>query len=374
MSESPVAAANGPQSSRVATPQPRGLRRLVASASSLRPRGHQSPDKTAESGPTRQQLADQLAASKVELRKLRRRIASLEAVAQPVAGIEGPNGRGSAVFRYRLRLPVPPPQEGSPERFPIHEIVLQTHAKTYIPRLLIEHGLSRYEDPALVHLMTVLDEAGEGAFLDIGANIGPYALMCAALTDRTTVAFEPTPELAALIRGSAFDNGLDVRVEHVALGESDGEASLFLSDVTDTSSSLNPKWRPSHASLRVPVTSVDSYCARTDTSPAVLKIDTETTEPDVLRGAAGIVAEHRPWIICEVLAGPRGAGPQVQDVVSDWGYSYYHLAPGAEMEARTEITGDSDHFMWLFAPRQLDEAYRRRFEAWRGAFARIATA
>ncbi|MDZ7576568.1 MAG: FkbM family methyltransferase [Candidatus Nanopelagicales bacterium] len=346
------------------------FRRLAVSASGLRRRGGQEPGEKLNGQPTRRKPADKLAASKVDVRKLRRRLAPLESMLQPIASVEG-RGRASGVLRYRLQLPLPPPGSGSPERLWLPELVLQTHAKTYIPRILIEKGLARYEDPALIHFMSVLDEAGDGAFLDIGANIGPYALLCAALNGRTTVAFEPTPELAVLLRGSALDNGLDVRVESLAIGEADGQASLHLSDVTDTSSSLNPSWRRSRASLSVPVLSVDSYCARTDTVPAVLKIDTETTEPDVLRGAAGTVERYRPWILCEVLASRGNAGEEVQEVVADWGYTYYHLAPDAGLIERPEIAGDRDHFMWLLAPRRLDESYRSRFEAWQRAFAQI---
>lgn len=101
------------------------------------------------------------------------------------------------------------------------------------------------------------------------------------------MAFEPTPDLARQMRAICEANGLSVNVEQAAAGAAPGTARLYLSANTDSSNSLRRGFRRSYRSVKVAVESVDGYAARTGLAPAVIKIDTEVTEPDVLRGAVG---------------------------------------------------------------------------------------
>ena len=186
--------------------------------------------------------------------------------------------------------------------------------------------------------------------LDIGLNVGPYALLARSCSDREVVGFEPTPDLAHIARVTGARNGLPYRVEEIALGDSEGTATLYLSDTSDSSNSLNPDFRPNHTSIEVPLETLDSYVARTGVVPGLLKVDTETTEPAVLRGAARTVAEHRPWVFCEVLHG-RGEDDLTR-AIADWGYTWYHLTGPGPLEPAEAIVGDKamQHFMWLFVP------------------------
>ena len=56
----------------------------------------------------------------------------------------------------------------------------------------------------------------------------------------------------------------------------------------------------------------------------VLKIDTETTEPAVLAGAAETLAKHRPAIFFEVLPG-SGSGRKIEEQLRPLDYSFYLL-------------------------------------------------
>jgi hypothetical protein len=105
------------------------------------------------------------------------------------------------------------------------------------------------------------------------------------------------------------------------------------------------------------VETLDSYVARTGAVPAILKIDTETTEPDVLAGGAATIASHRPWILCEVLAG-RGES-RLTDVLTPFGYHWFHITSEVPYPERQKIEGDPtyEHMMWLFAPNPPDERF-----------------
>ena len=249
---------------------------------------------------------------------------------------------------------------------------IRTPVQNFVNRLLAESGLAGYEPETLACFLAAIEERGSGPVFDVGANIGVFSWLAAELTPAIVVAFEPTPDLAAEMREICAENGLDVRVEELALGAAPGTAELHLSDKTDSSNSLRAGFRPSHRSVSVPVETIDAYAARTGVTPAVLKVDTESTEPDVLRGAAGILAAGRPWIICEVLAGRTEA--ELTAILEPLGYSWYRIDGPGPLEARARIEGDPSYsyMNWLFAPEEPSPAFWHNYAAWRSSLAAIA--
>jgi hypothetical protein len=115
---------------------------------------------------------------------------------------------------------------------------------------------------------------------------------------------------------------------------------------------------------------LDAYVARTGRTPAVLKIDTETTEPDVIRGGVETIRTHRPWIVCEVLG--SGRPQELAELMAPMGYHYYWISDAPRWdEAPAPIPmGHKTAFNWLFAPEPLDDAFWSRLDDWRTALAR----
>jgi FkbM family methyltransferase len=249
---------------------------------------------------------------------------------------------------------------------------IRTPLQNYVNLLLAGSGLAGYEPDTLACFLAAIEERGSAPVFDVGANIGVFSWLAAALTPAIVVAFEPTPDLAAQMRAICAENGLDVMIEELALGAAPGTAELHLSDKTDSSNSLRAGFRPSHRSVSVPVETIDAYAARTGVTPAVLKVDTESTEPDVLRGAAGVLAAGRPWIICEVLAGRTEA--ELTAILEPLGYSWYRIDGPGPLEARARIEGDPSYsyMNWLFAPEEPSPAFWLNYAAWRSSLAAIA--
>lgn len=245
-----------------------------------------------------------------------------------------------------------PDRHGAPAR-----ITMTAPAHMLVPRKLSKVGLKSYEPAAVACFLAALDVAGPGEVLDIGANVGIYAGIASALSRRTVRAFEPAPELAGVAARFAADNQLGFSVESLALGAENGTATFYMSDASDTSNSLAEGFRESSEQLTVTVETLDSYAARNGVIPAILKVDTETTEPDVLAGAAATIAKHRPWILCEVLAG-RGED-RLMEVVRPFGYHWYHITSEVPYQEVDTIAGDRtyDNLMWLFAPEVPDERF-----------------
>lgn len=246
-----------------------------------------------------------------------------------------------------IPLPVTPPRT----------LTMTAPADLLVPRKLAENGLAGYEPSAVPCFLAAIGAAGPGAVLDIGANVGLYAALAAGVTGRETVAFEPFPVLVGVVERVAADNDLAIRVESIALSDHSGQATFYLSDSSDSSNSLAAGFRESTRQIEVAVETLDAYVGRTGIVPAVLKIDTESTEPDVLLGAAGTLREHRPWVLCEVLHG-RGED-RLMEALAPHGYRWYHITDEVPYRDARLIKGDRTYqdLMWLFAPEEPDESF-----------------
>jgi FkbM family methyltransferase len=262
--------------------------------------------------------------------------------------------------RLTLQLAPGPERDDAPRPLTIDCPLYQ-----FIPRKLDENGLGRYEPYALDCFLTLVELAGPGAVYDVGANVGLYGLLARAYSDRAVHCFEPAPDTAATARQTAEVNGLPITVAEIALGDDTGTATLYLSDSTDSSNSLNPEFRAHSKEIVVPLETIDDYAARTGDIPAVIKIDTETTEPEVLAGAEKVIREHRPWIMVEVLW--QLVEDRLHAVMDQYGYSYYHLNGPGPRTATETIVGDStwEYYMFLLAPEPVDDAFWDRMNAWR---------
>jgi FkbM family methyltransferase len=204
---------------------------------------------------------------------------------------------------------------------------------------------------------------------DVGANIGVYAWLASALTDAEVVAFEPTPDLAAHLRAVCVENALATTVEELALGARAETATLYLSARGDSSNSLRAGFRPATGAIEVEVVQIDGYVDRTGRPPAVLKVDTESTEPDVLRGASRLLADHRPWIVCEVLAGRTES--DLMAILGPLGYRYHLIDGSTPLRRRDMIVGDPVALNWLFTPVDPPPTFWDSVAVWRSALAAL---
>ena len=139
-------------------------------------------------------------------------------------------------------------------------------------------------------------QAGD-VFYDLGANIGFLALIGARLVGPTgrVVAYEPIPSSAAAVRRNAELNGFDhVEVVEAAVGDRAGTVRMTLGR-----SSLEAHATP-EGELEVPMVTIDQEVAAGRPAPTLVKIDVEGSEAAVVEGAAGVLREHRPFVVCEI--------------------------------------------------------------------------
>jgi FkbM family methyltransferase len=276
--------------------------------------------------------------------------------------------------RLTFELPLPvPPHDRSAGRLP-RSLTIDVPRSLYVARVLESAGLRAYEPEVLSWFLALGGTARPGAVWDVGANLGIYGLLARIYSGREVVGFEPTPEVAAWARRIAADNDLSYRLEQLAVGETESTATLFLSDRTDSSNSLAKGFRKSSHDVEVLVESLDRYASLTGGQAAILKIDTETTEHLVLRGARRILAEHRPWVLCEVLAN-REPARRLTEVMRGTGYHYYQLTGESSLVEQDEITGDPRNTFpnYLLAPVEPDRETLEAARAWRTAVSACPT-
>lgn len=275
-----------------------------------------------------------------------------------------PTTDGRPGLDFHAPMPVPPDGDRS-RPAALHIAVPSSYI---VARHLHEHGIGGYEESMMAWYLALCDTAQPGAVWDVGANLGPYALLARAYTAREVVAFEPTPDLARWARRIAAANGLDYRLEQLAAGESAGTATFYLSESSDSSNSLAEGFRASKQQLDVLVEPLDRYARRTGSRPAVLKVDTETTEHLVMLGAREVVAKHRPWVFCEVLAN-RPPEKALTAIMGELGYRFFHLDGSDPLPETSVIKGDptSTHLNYLFAPAEIDERTAAAARAWHAA-------
>lgn len=247
-------------------------------------------------------------------------------------------------------------------------LTLRVPGTFWVPRVLGEKGLGEYEPEALSVFLALLENAGRRAvFFDVGSNVGPFCLVAAAVSSARVVAFEPAPATADALRAIKIDNDLKISVEQMALGDHDGESQLYLSMQSDASNSLQADFREWQETVAVRVETLDGYSARTGLVPSLLKIDTEATEPSVLRGAHRLLDGPKPPIICEVL--PGRTEHDLEKIFGSYGYAFYRIGENGTLERRSQIEGDQEYRFrdWLFSAQPLTDRFARAVRRWNEA-------
>lgn len=156
----------------------------------------------------------------------------------------------------------------------------------------------RFGVGAAVEHEPVMAGLSPATVVDVGAHVGQFSLLISALhPGARIVAFEPMPEAAATWR-RLFDGNGHAVLHTVAIGARTGSATLHVSARTD-SSSLLPIGDGQRSAfpgtgeagtMQVEVTPLGAFLSAGDiVRPALLKIDVQGYELEVLRGAESLL-------------------------------------------------------------------------------------
>lgn len=184
--------------------------------------------------------------------------------------------------------------------------------------------------------------------IDVGANIGCYALWAALRVGSTgkVFAFEPEPGCFDQLRRNIEVNGITwIDARRLAIADVDGESALNMNDPRHPN-----RGQSSLAALKFHRRAMTVETARLDSlTPSrsmrgldVLKIDTQGSELRVLRGARRLLEEFKPSLLlrlCEEKCAAEGCGSKdPQQLLFDLGYRLFEVLGGTEYGARLSRT------------------------------------
>lgn len=128
----------------------------------------------------------------------------------------------------------------------------------------------------------------EDLFVDIGANVGSYTVLGAAHVAASTIAVEPVPNTFKNLLQNIWLNQIQEKVKplNIALGSTVGK--VYFSSQLDTMNHVVVD--KEETAIEVEIRTLDEILA--EQSPALLKIDVEGFETEVLKGAAATLQKE----------------------------------------------------------------------------------
>ncbi len=201
------------------------------------------------------------------------------------------------------------------------------------------------------------------AVLDIGANIGYFTMLSAALVGPSgyVLAIEPNPANMRLLEASRRENGFaQVTTAQVAAAPATGLLVLHPSHSNGTTSAL-----PASADANAVLGAQTVPCVRPDALVPegqridLIKVDVEGAEYTALGGCTSILARDRPVIVSEfspgMLAGISGiGGPEYLRWLVGLGYALSVIHPDGTLIPATAQDGGIGGIMEVYAARGSD--------------------
>jgi FkbM family methyltransferase len=176
-------------------------------------------------------------------------------------------------------------------------------------------------------------------FVDVGANIGSYAIWAAEL-GAEVIALEPAVDTFGLLTENVSLNGYPIRTIQAAAGASCGSAQFTVGQ--DSVNHLDPA-----GAVEIAVVTVDSIVA--DRTVAGMKVDVEGFELEVLRGCRRALSEHRlrliqlEWNATSLDAVGADRQP-VADLLAEHGYSLWRPNGEGVLMSLTDTAVGADVF------------------------------
>lgn len=154
-------------------------------------------------------------------------------------------------------------------------------------------GLHEFEDMGF--LLHVLRK--EDLFVDVGANVGSYTVLAGAAIGAHCLSVEPLPVTYDHLLDNIHLNRMQDRVTALNIGIGREEGTLRFSSGEDTMNHVLAEGETGVPAAEVPVRRLDTIVG--DAEPAVLKIDVEGFEAEVILGGATTLA--RPSLLAVIM-------------------------------------------------------------------------
>ncbi len=251
-------------------------------------------------------------------------------------------------------------------------------------RIPLIYGMGIYHflqtEPWFSGVLEELFRLKHGAMLDVGANLGQTLLRFKSLkNDAPYFGFEPNNGayfyLSELLRANRFKNSA---VFPLALADKTGITTLYRRHRTDVSSTLirgAKDFTSTENTIQVLTFKGDDVVAEKQIDAvAVIKIDVEGAELEVLRGFRHTLQTQQSFVICEILPVYHlnsenlrrryTRQEQLLAMLNQWGYSVFRIKSGGRLQKITTIGVHSNlsDSNYLFVPDKEVKRIEKRFE------------
>lgn len=171
-----------------------------------------------------------------------------------------------------------------------------------VSRITYFHGWFEGEDTKAV--LMLLNE--NDTFIDIGAHIGYYSVIASEIigSQGKIISFEPTPSTFELLSKNLKDCK-NVTLENKAVFSED--KTLVFNDFGMKYMVFNSFKTPRLENIELEPKKIDVQAVRLDTyipennlKPSLIKIDAESVELEILKGAVSMLKTHQPILCIEI--------------------------------------------------------------------------
>jgi len=192
--------------------------------------------------------------------------------------------------------------------------------------------------------------------LDVGAYTGLFTLVATAVRPELEAhAFEIVPEVFKALLDNCVRNDVlhRVRLHHEGIGAPGATVRVGIGRGGSALPSFYSTRMRFDEGCLVRLRSLDSLLPELPEGPTVMKVDVEGTEDEVFRHGQRFLAERRPEILCEVLAGVADPAA-LEALLAPHGYRWY-LVTETALEPRERLEPHPRFRDWLFTTRTPEE-------------------
>lgn len=174
------------------------------------------------------------------------------------------------------------------------KMYIDTRDRGIVPHLIMDG----FWETWLTQYLAQIVKPGD-VCLDIGANLGYFSILMSALSGDKgrTIAFEPNPRVAELLRGTGIANSPGFSIAEFALADKAGKMKFHIPDANFGDASLlerSDRKQIEKQSIEVNVVSLDQYLHENKINKVdIIKMDVEGAEPIVFEGMKHTIANNK---------------------------------------------------------------------------------
>lgn len=194
-----------------------------------------------------------------------------------------------------------------------------------LPDPLFRRALFQGVSPSHEHRAMLKSLGKLNTIVDVGANVGQFALLASRVQPAAIIhSFEPLSDAAKKFLAVIGENP-QVRLHRCALGVDDSVLNIHVTSQADSSSLLSPKLQADYfpgthlvRTEEVVVHPLHAVVSREEIrSPALLKIDVQGFEAQVLEGCGAVLSSF-DWVFVELSFVELYSGQTLAPEIIDW--------------------------------------------------------